>query len=273
MASDSFDRGLGQNRGPLPLRKILENLSTAYQADLKRGESPIATATSDLLNCALHSSHSHSEAARSQVTLNLAAGTLAAQKERLRPDDRTTAYITDLLLDAHLTFKLVRDHPNIKEELCDYLIRPGLQEKERFATRELLEVYCKKAGRDTQVKESILLAEALAILEKPLKMDSSEMRLDDLRDLTQKPKLWIALLDNLIDGAVRGSNHHLVINCLKDNLGLLREDSLIQHRLASLASATDRNSKITRDQLFDIPQPKQHEDFSDGPTFGIDDLL
>ena len=273
MASNSFDRGLGKDPSPLLLGEILEKLSNAHQADLKRGESPIAKATSDLLNRALTSSHSHCEAAHSQVTFNLAAGTLAAQKERLRPDDPTTAYITDLLVDAHLAFKPLRDHPNIKEELCDYLIRPGLQEKERFATRELLEVYCKEAGKDTQVKESILLAEALAILEKPLKKDFGEMRLDDLRDLTQKPKLWIALLDNLIDGDVRGSNHYLVIDCLKDNLALLRDDSLIQERLASLKSATDINSKRTHDQLFDIPQPEQHEESSDGPTFGIDDLL
>lgn len=119
----------------------------AHQADLKRGESPIAKATANLLYRALHSSHSHSEAARSQVTFNLAAGTLAAQKERLRTDGPTKDYITNLLLDAHQSFKQLQDHPNIKEELCDYLIRPGLQEKERFATRELLEMYCNKGGK------------------------------------------------------------------------------------------------------------------------------
>ena len=269
----SFDRRRDPNRGFLPLGEILEKLSNAHQVDLKRGESPIAQATSKLLNRAFNSSHSYSDAARSQVTFNLATGTLAEQKERLRSDLSTQAYITDLIVEAYLAVNQLKDHPNIKEKLCDYLVRSGLQEKERFATRELLEVYCKETGKDIQVKESIFLAEALVILEKPPKIDSGEMLLDDLRKLTKDPKLWIVLLDNLIDEAVRGINQHVVIDCLKYNLTSLQGDFLIQGRLVSLASATDRISKRIHAQLFDIFQPAQHGESSDGPTFGIDDLL
>jgi hypothetical protein len=59
--------------------------------------SPIAKATSDLLNLASELSHSHSEAARSQVTFSLAAGTLAEQMEHLQTDDPTKSYIIALV--------------------------------------------------------------------------------------------------------------------------------------------------------------------------------
>jgi hypothetical protein len=272
MFGDPFNKG--QNRGPLPLGEILENLRNAHQAGLMRGDGPIAMATIELLNHAVDSSPTHSDAARSRISWHLAGGTLAEQKERLPKDDPTQGALTDLLVEAHQSFKKLTDHPNIKEELCDHLIRPGLPEKERFATRELLEACCcKPPGKDTQVKDSMLLAEALAILEKPLRITSGEMRLDDLRVLTKKPKLWVALLDNLVDGTVRGSNHHLVIERLKENLASLREDSLIQARLASLEGAADPRSRDTYTKLLNLPQPKQPGESSDEPNIGIDTLF
>lgn len=272
MSGDKFNKRQRQDSNELRLRDVLENLSNAFQSEICRDDGPIARATLDLLNYATDPKSPHSEHARSGITFRLAAGTLAEQQERLQLGDPARRAIDDLRTETYTIFKRLTDHPNLTHELCTYLIRPALPEEERFATRELLDIYSILHGRDAQMKGSMLFAESLAILEKPLRVDSGEMRLDEIAALTKQPSFWIALLDNLTDGCIRGTNYEALAKCLRDNLAGLKEDSTVQARLASLASNTEPSSTRVHTLLFGDQLPIQPELDLDGPTIDSFDL-
>lgn len=250
MSGEMFDRrrtpGTDENR----LREALQNLSNAFQAEILRHDGPIARATLDLLNYATDPNQVHSEYARSGISFRLAAGTLLEQKERLRLQDPARDAINDLLTEAHSIFQGLQAHPNLQYdpnlqyELCSYLIRPALPEEERFATRELLEIHAGKAGKDRMVKDSMLLAESLVTFERPQRPDSQQIRLDEIATLTQQPSLWVIVLDNITDGRIHEANRKALTECLRMNLAQLREDPIVQGRLAALAHDTGPLSSI-----------------------------
>jgi hypothetical protein len=272
MTGDMFNKGQKPRGEAIPFGDIAQNLCNAFQTEPLRDEVLIKRATLDLLNYATDPQSAHSEHARSGIIFRLTAGTLAEQKERLRLGDPAHDALNDLLAETHRIVTSLADHPNLKHELCTYLIRPALPEEDRFATRELLEMHAVTHGRDAQMKDSMRLAESLAILEKPLRLDSGEMRLDEIAALTEQPGFWIAVLDNIIDGSIRRTNHEALVNCLKKNLARLQEDSTVQAHLASLARSTDPLSVVLHTQLLGQQQPTQSELDLEGPTIDPFDL-
>lgn len=251
-------KGKGRENPEQHISEVIDNAFKTYLSESNRNSGPITNTTWLFRECFEQLKEIDAEQACSGIKFKLSEGSLREQKERL-PDNDPAHVPLQYLIDATGNFyNTLRnnnyqnpDSPDIKRDLCNYLIRPSLFEEDRFATKELLEAHAQRHGQDSLIRDSIRLAECLVVFARPLQTDRGEMRLDDIRDLTQDPKFWLAVLNNVYRGAValRGTNIERVVDCLRDNYPRVKEVPAVQGFLKTLAEDSDRTVKGIHQRL------------------------
>jgi hypothetical protein len=281
MRGDMFGGKRKPDDNVVHISEILNQALKNHLSACLENSGAITKATLAFIDCAEDLKGSYSELACSRIKFELKEGDLREQQERLKPNDQAHDPIKALLKAAEEIYSSLTGEnstaPNpsdIKKDLCNYLIRPSLPEDTRFATKELLKAHVAQHGEDALIRDSILLAECLVILEKPLREDLGGMRLDDIRELTVNPAFWVAVLNNFYSGrdALRGTNREPVIECLKDNYPQVRDDAVVKGLLQVLAADSDPNVKDMYLQVLGLRPPTPPEPDLEWPKLDPFDL-
>lgn len=221
--SDKQNRQTG-NSGPRPLGDILKQLASVPNFN---GAAYVDDAVRTLITKYQGLKAQHSEHAIAGMKLRIAEGSLLEQLDRLAASDPARGALADLAIDTWETHRMMinaaaGDSTEVKEQLCDYLVYPGIPELRRYFAKELLLMHAHREGADEEMRDHIRLAECLVPLERPLKTATGDGTLDELRDLTKQPDLWLAVYENL--ETMRGSNLAHVLPILKENLEHTNKD-------------------------------------------------
>jgi len=162
------------------------------------------------------------------------------------PPSPSQAFISDLILDVHVAYNAVKEIPEVAQVLCSYMLHPQTEELDCFFARELLQKDILIVGTcDSLMQDSATLAEHLTRLRKQgsalrTNLDDRNL-LSEIERLTTPPKLWLAVLDNVLECEKMGTKAYLVVEELKKNLSTVENNPAVAKKLELLASSNKAN--------------------------------
>jgi hypothetical protein len=178
---------------------------------------------------------------RSPKDLDLTSPTL---KDCLKDDDRSAA---DTLIGINNLYEKISENSfDLCESLCDYLLATSRKQAERYVARELMLRHCEVSGEESeQITSAIKLAECMAKLCESLTQQEFADMVLDVQQATNKPWLWLALLNNMVSGDIKKTNNEFLIPALAYNLERdpIKSHPDIQTRIAWLSHSGDENTQ------------------------------
>lgn len=169
-----------------------------------------------------------------------------SEKPSTIPPSPGQMFISDLIIDIYQAYNTIKSIPELSQALCSFMLHPQTEELECYFARELLQKHLLETGScESLTQDSTCLAEHLTRLRKTgsaLQTNFDDRNLlSEIEKLTTHPKLWLAVLDNVLECEKMGTKAYFVVEELKKNLSTVEKDPAVAEKLELLAKSNKAN--------------------------------
>lgn len=196
---------------------------------------------------------------------------VTSEKPNARPPTPGQMFISDLIIDIDQAYNTIKSIPERSQVLCSYMLHPQTEELECYFARELLQKHLLETKNcDSLTQDSTCLAEHLTRLRKKgaaLKTNFEDQNLlSEIKRLTTHPKLWLAVLDNVLECDKMGTKAYFVVEELKKNLSTVENNPAVAEKLELLAKSNKANvlKQLRDEDTGELALPSVDE-FDPGP--------
>ena len=200
---------------------------------------------------------------------------VTSEKPSTIPPTPGQMFISDLIIDIYEAYNTIKFIPELSQVLCSYMLHPQTEELECYFARELLQKLLQKhlletGSCESLTQDSTCLAEHLTRLRKAgsaLRINFDDQNLlSEIERLTTHPKLWLAVLDNVLECEKMGTKAYFVVEELKKNLSTVENDPVVAEKLKLLARSNKANvlKQLRGEDTGELALPSV-EEFDPGP--------